>query len=152
MPEVMANYRAGSFLVRAYAPEIAMGLQTVEELRDTIDVPEQPAPTKAAALAGVLKERLAATETPITPTPAPAPAAATHADAKPRRQRAADPQPPTDLIGDPAPSYAAVREALELAQTDDAKALALDQIRSVADEGQRTELTEIAKLLGLLPA
>lgn len=47
MPEQMFVYRAGAFLVKAYAPEIAMGLQTTEELRDVIDI--EPEPTKPAA-------------------------------------------------------------------------------------------------------
>lgn len=34
MPEQMLRYRAAAWLVRAYAPEIAMGLHTVEEIRD----------------------------------------------------------------------------------------------------------------------
>lgn len=34
MPEQMLRYRAASWLVRAYAPEIAMGLHTVDELDD----------------------------------------------------------------------------------------------------------------------
>lgn len=34
MPEQMFMYRAGSWFVRAYAPELAMGLPTAEELRD----------------------------------------------------------------------------------------------------------------------
>lgn len=38
MPEQMLMYRAASFLVRAYAPEIAMGLQSAEELHDVIDI------------------------------------------------------------------------------------------------------------------
>lgn len=38
MPELMLRYRAASWFVRAYAPEIAMGLPEAEELRDTIDV------------------------------------------------------------------------------------------------------------------
>lgn len=40
MPEQMLRYRAAAWFVRVYAPEIAMGLQTVEEVRDatiTID-------------------------------------------------------------------------------------------------------------------
>jgi len=37
MPEQMLRYRAASWFVRAYAPEIAMGLQTVEEIADTYD-------------------------------------------------------------------------------------------------------------------
>lgn len=36
MPELMLRYRAASWFVRAYAPEIAMGLQTVEEVRDAV--------------------------------------------------------------------------------------------------------------------
>lgn len=38
MPELMLRYRAASWFVRAYAPEIAMGLQTAEEVRDTYDL------------------------------------------------------------------------------------------------------------------
>ena len=38
MPDQMLMYRAASWFVRAYAPEISMGLQTVEELNDTIDM------------------------------------------------------------------------------------------------------------------
>lgn len=34
MPQQMLMYRAGSWLVRAYAPELSMGLQTTEELQD----------------------------------------------------------------------------------------------------------------------
>lgn len=36
MPELMLRYRAAAWFVRAYAPEIAMGLQTVEEVRDAV--------------------------------------------------------------------------------------------------------------------
>ena len=35
MPELMLRYRAASWFVRAYAPEIAMGLKTAEEVQDT---------------------------------------------------------------------------------------------------------------------
>lgn len=38
MPQQMLMYRAASWFVRAYAPEISMGLQTVEELNDTTDM------------------------------------------------------------------------------------------------------------------
>jgi hypothetical protein len=34
MPQQMLTYRAASFLVRAYAPELSMGLQTADELVD----------------------------------------------------------------------------------------------------------------------
>lgn len=41
MPDQMLRYRAASWFVRAYAPEIAMGLPEAEELRDTIDITPQ---------------------------------------------------------------------------------------------------------------
>ena len=54
MPEQMMMYRAAAFFVRAYAPEISMGLQTADELADgvidaepgsvlTLDELQQPA-------------------------------------------------------------------------------------------------------------
>lgn len=38
MPEVMLRYRAASFFGRLYAPELLMGLRTVEEVHDIIDI------------------------------------------------------------------------------------------------------------------
>lgn len=36
MPEVMLRYRTASFFGKLYAPELLMGLQTVEEMQDTV--------------------------------------------------------------------------------------------------------------------
>jgi hypothetical protein len=36
MPEVMLRYRTASFFGRIYAPELLMGLQSVEEIQDTV--------------------------------------------------------------------------------------------------------------------
>lgn len=36
MPELMLMYRAAAFLIRTYAPEISMGLMTVEEVVDIV--------------------------------------------------------------------------------------------------------------------
>jgi hypothetical protein len=41
MPMQMLQYRAASWFIRAYAPEIAMGIQTVDEVRDTWDMREE---------------------------------------------------------------------------------------------------------------
>ena len=41
MPELMMRYRAATFLIRSVAPEIALGFQTTEEVRDIIDVTNQ---------------------------------------------------------------------------------------------------------------
>jgi hypothetical protein len=38
LPELMLRYRAATFLVRTVAPEIAIGLQTREEVEDTLDL------------------------------------------------------------------------------------------------------------------
>ncbi len=38
MPQQMLMYRAASWFVRAYAPELAMGMHTEEEVYDTIDL------------------------------------------------------------------------------------------------------------------
>lgn len=48
-------------------------------------------------------------------------------------------------------TYAQVRDRLENAKSDDERALAVDMIRSVADEAQRAELLEVAKLLADVP-
>lgn len=39
IPELMLQYRSAAFLVRTYAPEISMGMQTAEEINDIIDIP-----------------------------------------------------------------------------------------------------------------
>ena len=38
MPQQMLMYRAASWFIRAYAPEIAMGMHTAEEIHDTIEL------------------------------------------------------------------------------------------------------------------
>lgn len=38
MPQQMLMYRAASWFIRAYAPELAMGMHTEEEIVDTIDL------------------------------------------------------------------------------------------------------------------
>lgn len=38
MPELMLMYRAAAWLVRTCAPEIAMGIYTVDEIQDTVDL------------------------------------------------------------------------------------------------------------------
>ena len=40
MPELMLQYRSAAFFQRAYAPEISMGLNTVEENEDIVRKPE----------------------------------------------------------------------------------------------------------------
>ena len=44
MPELMRRYRAASFFTKQFAPEVSMGLQTIEEIID-ITKHQDPAPT-----------------------------------------------------------------------------------------------------------
>lgn len=71
MPEQMFMYRAAAFMVRTHAPEIAMGLQTVEEIHDVIDItPNGNGATPASrvdAVKAALRERI---EEPAEETPA----------------------------------------------------------------------------------
>lgn len=64
LPELMLMYRAAGFMVRTHAPEIAMGLQTAEELGDIFD-----AAPDAAGTFSVTTEALRAA-TPEAPPPA----------------------------------------------------------------------------------
>lgn len=50
MPEMMLRYRAATFLIRTYAPELTMGLHVKEEIEDMINVtPGGPAPVEETA-------------------------------------------------------------------------------------------------------
>ena len=49
MPELMLMYRSAAFLIRAYAPEISMGLQTDDELVDVTLVSNATPPRQARA-------------------------------------------------------------------------------------------------------
>lgn len=81
MAELMLRYRAASYWVSTFAPEMAMGFRTVEEAHDIEDVEfqeitsEQPAPTSRPASAAVeqAKEKLRSRQ-PSKANPAPAPA------------------------------------------------------------------------------
>ena len=64
MPELMLRYRAAAWFVRAYAPEIAMGLQTVEEVRDAVITVEPSAPDDALTLDALQPVEKAGADTP----------------------------------------------------------------------------------------
>jgi len=117
MPEMMFQYRAAAFLVRAYAPEIAMGLQTAEEIGDVTPtaVAADAAPTKADAIANALRSRNAE---------APA-----HVD------------PDTGEIAPPAVTYAEIASRINGASSNDECDAVADLIRSIGDDTQRNELS-----------
>jgi len=143
MPDQMFMYRAAAFLVRTHAPEIAMGLQTVEELRDVIDIEAEPAPTKAAALASVLQARMAPAqpEVPATARPVadPPPPLALEPDLLP-----AEPVKPAKAAKGGGPSYPEVRAMLEKAADAEALETAGSLISSLPQQF-RGELYDLAK-------
>jgi hypothetical protein len=49
MPRQMLMYRAASFWTKVYAPELSMGMQTEEEIRDIVDVRYEDITEKVAA-------------------------------------------------------------------------------------------------------
>lgn len=80
MPELMLRYRAASFWVSSFAPEISMGFRTEEEQRDAIEVEYEEIPTD---------------DTPARPRTK----STSIDDAKDRlRQRAASSSTPTDQM------------------------------------------------------
>ena len=69
MPELMLRYRAASWFVRAYAPEIAMGLPEQGELEDTVidvtPVAEEPVMTTSEVKAKATRSRKKAAPEPV---------------------------------------------------------------------------------------
>jgi hypothetical protein len=75
MPELMLMYRSAAFLIRTYAPEISMGLQTDDELLDVTPAPAtaQPAGSMAAVRALLETKTGAAPALPPASKPAAGP-------------------------------------------------------------------------------
>jgi hypothetical protein len=115
MPEQMLQYRAAAFWCRAYAPEIALGMHTSEEIHDTqasqqvvqpsvattvtssvVDVtPNPPEPKRKKK---VEPEAIAVAE-PV-PVPEPAPAPEPTPEPEPAPAPAPEPAPLPELVED----------------------------------------------------
>jgi hypothetical protein len=113
MPELMLRYRAASFLVNLYAPDVVLGMHSVEELEDISEVTQGQPGLASSHLspAAMLQQLLDAdplpdtTEEPTTDEP-PAPPAEEHAPVdlaeKLRRHLGkTDPAAPSDDDVDP---------------------------------------------------
>jgi hypothetical protein len=83
MPEQMLQYRAAAFWCRAYAPEIALGMHTSEEIHDTQVAQQVVQPSVATTVTSSVVD--------VTPTP-PEP--------KPRRAKK---EPEAVVVQEPAP-------------------------------------------------
>jgi hypothetical protein len=72
MPELMLRYRAAAFFGRLYAPEILMGMKTVEEIEDVVDLePDEysSVATKTESKKDALKEKLKAKKEQVPEAP-----------------------------------------------------------------------------------
>ena len=91
MPEQMLRYRAAAWFVRTIAPEIAMGLQTAEEMRDAVDM-EREGETYLVPVRGEVSNDINALIQTIQPVTIEQPAAEPEAitpepPAQPERKR-----------------------------------------------------------------
>ena len=115
MPEQMLQYRAAAFWTRAYAPEIALGMHTAEEIHDTpeanqvvkpvvMDVtptPPEPKPrrTKKEPEAVVVQEPAPVQVDQVDSEPEPAPTAPTAPEPVPAPEPAPAPvAPPAENV------------------------------------------------------
>lgn len=79
IPDQMLAYRSASWLARLHCPEVLLGLQTVEEIHDVIDItplPQEPSADPTGALKAAAKSKNGKTSAaPQPPAPEPAQAA-----------------------------------------------------------------------------
>ena len=113
MPEQMIMYRAAAFWTRVYAPELSLGMQTAEEVIDTVgaavvDDGALPAALPSRATAADLEARLRDTPAPAAEPPQAANGTAAHhahpaAAAPAPLERAAEdtPRAPCTVCGKP---------------------------------------------------
>lgn len=57
MPEIMLAYRAASFFARLYAPELMMGMKSVEEIEDAVIIPDEVTSSAAASVNDKIKAK-----------------------------------------------------------------------------------------------
>jgi hypothetical protein len=125
MPQQMLMYRSASFWARAYAPELTMGLQTRDEVEDSVDI----TPSSARTLG--VHEQIAA---PPRPMPDAAAVPAEQSAEAPKEAQAAAPAeaappPPTDPLLDAMLAAKSLKELQEVGK----------RIRAVTDEAKKEE-------------
>jgi len=137
IPQQMLMYRAGSWWVRAYAPELSMGLMTADEAVDMGTLSEQADGTYAIT-ADTLRDVTGAVETQAAESPAPA-------EEKPapvRGRKSAASEPAEDKVE---PLGARVRRQLEAATDTDTLDVAADLIGEIASNDEADDLTAFYK-------
>ncbi|MDN7476178.1 hypothetical protein QZM71_15065 [Burkholderia multivorans] len=159
MPEVMLRYRSASFFGKLYAPELLMGLTTVEEAADIVDVHDdgsysvnratldelrggrtQPADEVPRGAAAPQAEAPAATEQRAES----APAAAAHADPADDQGESPEDRGQSGFEFDVDGLVRAIREDIESAATAEDLDLARSAIAGVPDEAAKADLNAAA--------
>lgn len=139
MPEIMLRYRAASFFGKLYAPELLMGMQSLEEAHDTLQLD----PDGSVYVPGKPEVTMPRAVQPAS-EPVPAQTAATTADpdtgeiASPTAAAVIDPADNPEVGRDPDP-----------APVVDAKPRAPSEPGAVATEGERKFVLNRAKSAGL---
>jgi hypothetical protein len=113
MPEQMLQYRAAAFWCRAYAPEIALGMHTSEEIHDTQAAQQVVQPTVATTVTASVVDVTPNPPEPkrkkkvepeaiavVEPTPEPAPAPEPIPEPEPAPAPAPEPAPLPELVED----------------------------------------------------
>lgn len=178
MEEVMLRYRTASFFGKLYAPELLMGLQSVEEAQDIIEATTGPDGTISVNVdelrAGAAPSQRQPTAADVTDVEArdtqgtkgatdarvqadtgnPAHSAATVAPAAsdPTQQSGAHSDESADSSRDddvPEVDPAKVEERLRAAKDIEVLDVAADFIQDVAEEAERQRLTQIYQQLRL---
>lgn len=168
MDEVMLRYRTASFFGKLYAPELLMGLQTVEEAQDIIEATagpdgtisvnvdelrsaaqpaqRQPATAKADATDLEAREPVAQSDTPPAKAQAEADNPAQGVEvAAPAAQEEQAGGPQGNLPGaeeDPGLDPSVIEGNLRAAKDIDVLDVAADSIEGVSDPAQRERLTK----------
>lgn len=124
MPEQMLQYRAAAFWCRAYAPEIALGMHTSEEIHDTQAAQQVVQPSVATTVTASVVD--------VTPTP-PEP--------KPNRKKKVEPE--AIAIAEPVPAPIPEPEPAPAPEPTPEPAPAPVQAPAPADETVESTLTQI---------
>jgi hypothetical protein len=157
MPEVMLRYRSASFFGKLYAPELLMGLTTVEEAADIVDVHDDGSYSVNRA---TLDELRGGRSQPADEVPRGAAAAETGPATESRSDgapAAADPAGPADDQDEPREDRGqsgfafdvdglvhGIREDIESAATAEDLDLARSAIAGVPDEAAKADLNAAA--------
>ncbi|MBN4665403.1 hypothetical protein HUS70_07585 [Pandoraea nosoerga] len=164
MPEVMLRYRTASFFGKLYAPELLMGLQTVEEAQDIIDLNPDGSYVVQSTTVDEMRAGAAQRTTRAEPADVVEPTQGSGAAQEPARDE--NQQPGLDIGDsaaqadagdsqqDAAAEFSHVNSALLNAKNVDELDYARSLIKDVPDEKQQATLHQVAsrRMRELMPA